>query len=248
MDRATPLASGDATPGGRKPAVRRTLLALLTVIAIAPPLHGQEESGDTFYFKATLGYVKPLITALSDELDKQGLGEGLGQGGGLTITLGRSFLDRSWGVELSAHVSLYTSFKYLNEYEDFYGDMRHYGFGAVVTKRFPLQDGALVPVLGIGGAYGRTELVSGGGKLDVFEAIALARVERRIRDNVGLVAELAYTSGLTEDTFDSPYLENVSGDVVFTSDYEALEARFASLEFRVGVIVWLKKRVSYGGR
>jgi len=220
----------------------------MTVLVLAPPLHGQEEAGDTFYFKATLGYVRPLIPALSDELDRQGLGEDLGQGGGLTITLGRSFLERSWGVELSVHVSLYTSFKYLNEYEYFYGDMRHYGFGAVVTKRFPLQDGALVPVLGIGGAYGRTDLVSGGGKLDVVEALALARVERRIGDNIGLLAELAYTSGLTEDTFESPYLENVSGDVVFTSDYEALEARFTSLEFRIGVIVWLQKRVSYGGR
>ncbi len=228
--------------------MKRILLALLTVIAVAPPLHGQEDSGDTFYFKAALGYVVPVIPALSDELDRQGLGEDLGQGGGLTITLGRSFLERSWGAELSAHVSLYTSFKYQNEYEDFYGDMRHYGFGAVVTKRFPLQDGALVPVVGIGGAYGRTELVSGGGKLEVFEALALARVERKIGDNVGLLAELAYTSGLTEDTFESPYLENVSGDVVFTSDYEELEARFTSLEFRVGVIVWLQKRVSYGGR
>jgi len=78
--------------------------------------------------------------------------------------------------------------------------------------------------------------------------LALARVERKIGDNMGLLAELAYTSGLTEDTFESPYLANVSGDVVFTSDYESLEARFTSLEFRVGVIVWLQKRVSYGGR
>jgi len=228
--------------------VKRTVIALLAAAALASPLHGQEDSDDTFYFKATLGYSRPVIPALSNELDRQGFGEELGQGGGLGISLGRSFLGRSWGAELSAYVSLFTSFRYLNEYEDFYGDMRHYGFGGAVTRRFPLQEGALVPVIGIGAAYGRTELISGGGKLDVFEGTAFARVERRIRKNVGLLAELAYTSGFSKDTFDSPYLENVSGDVVFTSDYEPLEARFTSFEFRVGAIVWLQKRHSYGER
>ena len=126
--------------------------------------------------------------------------------------------------------------------------MRRYGFGGVVTKRFPMQEGALVPVIGIGAAYGRTELISGGGKLDVFEGIALARIERTIRGNIALLAEFAFTRGFAEDTFDSPYLENVSGDVIFTSDYEALEGRFTSFEFRAGIIVWLKKRVPYGGR
>jgi len=228
--------------------VSRVLLALIIAIALTSPVRGEDEGEDTFYFKATLGYSRPLIPALSDELDRQGLGEGLGQGGGLNISLGRSLFEKSWAIELSAYVSLYTSFRYLNEYEDFYGDMSHYGFGGVVTKRFPLQGGTLVPVIGIGAAYGRTELISGGGKLDIFEGIALARVERSIRDNIGLLAEFAYTRSFVEDTFDSPYLENVSGDVVFTSDYEALEGRFTSLEFRIGVIVWLQKRVPYGGR
>lgn len=223
--------------------MKRVLLTLIITIALTSQVRGEEEGEDAFYFKATLGYNRPVISALSDELDKQGLGEELGHGGGLNISLGKSFFDKRWAVELSAYVSLYASFRYLNEYEDFSGDMRHYGFGGVVTKRFPLQEGALVPVIGIGAAYGRTELISGGGKLDVFEGIALARVERTIRDNIGLLAELAYTGGFTEDTFDSPYLENVSGDVVFTSDYQALEGRFTSLEFRVGVIVWLKKRL-----
>jgi hypothetical protein len=228
--------------------VKRVLLTLIVTIALTSPLRGEVEEEDTFYFKATLGYNRPFIPTLSDELDRQGLGEKLGQGGGLNISLGRSLLGKSWAVELSAYVSLYTSFRYLNEYEDFYGDMRHFGFGGVVTKRFPLQEGALAAVVGIGAAYGRTELISGGGKLDVFEGIALARVERKIRDNMGLLAELAYTRGLTEDTFDSPYLENVSGDVLFTSDYEALEARYSCLELRIGVIVWLPKRTPYGGR
>lgn len=226
--------------------MKRILLALIITIALASPLRGDEEVEDTFYFKAALGYNRPIIPSLSDELDIQGLGEGLGQGGGLGISLGRSLLGRSWAVEFTAYVSFYTSFRYLNEYEDFYGDMRHYGFGGVVMKRFPLQEGKLVPAVGLGAAYGRTELISGGGKLDVYEGIALARVERTLRDNIGLLAEFAYTRGFTEDTFDSPYLENVSGDVVFTSDYQALEARFSSLEFRIGVIVWLKKRVPYG--
>lgn len=227
--------------------MKRTLLALLALSLLAPPLQGQEEGEDTFYLKATLGYVTPLIPSLSDELDRQGRGEELGKGGGLCVTLGRSFLGRSWGIELSAYVSLYTSFRYLNEYEDFYGDLKHYGFGGVVTRRFPLQGGALVPVIGFGAAYGRTELISGGGKLDLFEGITLARVERRIRGNIGILGEFVYTSSLTEDTFESPYLENVSGDVIFTSDYEALEGRFTSLEFRIGVIVWLQKRATYGG-
>ncbi len=229
-------------------AVQRALITLTLAIVLASPLRGEPEGEDTFYLKATLGYNMPFIPALSDELSRQGLGEKLGQGGGLNISLGRSFLNKSWAVEFSAYISLYTSFRYLNEYEDFYGDMRHFGFGGVVAKRFPLGGDDLTAVLGIGGAYGRTELISGGGKLDVFEGIALARAERKIRENIGLLAEIAYTSGFTEDTFDSPYLENVSGDVLFTSDYEALEARFTSLEFRLGVIIWLKKLSPYGGR
>ena len=228
------------------PAVHRAIIMLILAIVLASPLNA--EDGDTFYFKATLGYSKPFIPTLSDELSRQGLGEELGQGGGLNVSLGRSFLNKSWAVEFSAYISLYTSFKYLNEYEDFYGDMRHFGFGGVVLKRFPLGGDALAAAIGGGAAYGRTELISGGGKLDVFEGIALARVERKIRDNIDLAAEIVYTSGFAEDTFDSPYLENVSGDVLFTSDYEALEARFTSLEFRFGVIVWLKKLSPYGGR
>ena len=227
-------------------AVRRTLLILILAILLAPPLGAEEE--DTFYLKATLGYSRPFIPALSDELSRQGSGEELGHGGGLNVSLGRSFLNRSWAVELSAYISLYTSFRYLNDYEDFYGDMKHFGFGGVVVKRFPLGGDALAAAIGAGAAYGRTELISGGGKLDVFEGIALARVERRIRDNIDLAAEIAYTRGFAEDTFDAPYLENVSGDVLFTSDYEALEDRFACLEFRLGVIVWLKKLSPYGGR
>ena len=227
--------------------MKRILLALIAIIALASPLHGEEEGEDTFYLKATLGYNRTLMPSLSDELDIQGLGEGLGQGGGFGVSLGRSFLERSWAVELTAYVSLYTSFRYLNDYEDFYGDMRHYGFGGIVLKRFPLQEGKLVPAVGVGAAYGRTELISGGGKLDVYEGIALARVERSVRDNIGLLAEFAYTRGFTEDTFDSPYLENVSGDVIFTTDYRALEARFSSLELRVGIIVWLKKREPHRG-
>jgi hypothetical protein len=227
--------------------VTRILLAFIVMIALASPLLGEEETEDTFYLKAALGYNRPIIPPLSDELDLQGLGEKLGHGGGLCISLGRSFLGRSWAAELSAYVSFYTSFRYLNDYEDFYGDMRHFGFGGLLLKRFPLQGGRLVPVVGAGAAYGRTELISGGGKLDVYEGIALARVERMVRDNIGLLAEVAYTRGFTEDTFDSPYLENVSGDVVFTSDYRALEARFSSIELRIGIIVWLKKRTPYPG-
>ncbi len=126
--------------------------------------------------------------------------------------------------------------------------MKHFGFGGLVTKRFPLQEDLLAAVIGVGAAYGRTELISGGGKLDVFEGIAFAGAERKIRGNIWLLAEVAYTRGFTEDTFDSPHLENVSGDVLFTSDNEALEARFTSLQLRVGVIVWLPKSKPYGGR
>jgi hypothetical protein len=222
------------------------MIALLIATAAASPVRA-EEDGDAFYLRAAAGYSLPMLSALSDELDLQGLGEEVPGGACLDISLGRTLSDKRWAVEFAVSIALYPEFVYSNELEEFRGDMRHYGFGAILMKLFPLRDGSLVPSVGLGCYYGRTDLVSGGGKMAAFEGIALARLEAGLRGNIALLVECTYASGLTEDVFEAPHLENVSGDVVFTSNGTPLEDRFTALEIKIGIIAWLQKRLPAGG-
>jgi hypothetical protein len=226
--------------------LKRLLPALLIAIAVACPVHGEEK--DTFYLKATAGYSLPMLSALSDELELQDLGEKLGNGPCFDVALGRALFGRGWALEVSASKAFYSSFHYMNDLEDFEGEMSHSGFYAVILKRFPLRENSIVPSAGLGIGYGRTELISGGGKMSAFEGIVLARLEARIRGNIGTLLECAYTAGLAGDTFDAPHLENVSGDNVFASDGLPIEDRFSSLEFKMGIIVYLPTRIPSGDR
>ena len=223
--------------------MKRLLTVLLVMILTASPCIAQQK--DTFYLKTAAGYSLPLLSALADELDAQGLGEELPDGGSISIALGRTFFERSWTVELSASLSLYRSFKYENEYEDFTGKMSNYAFTGVVTKRFPLRGGKIVPIVGLGMSYGQTNLVEGGGKLKAVETHALFDLEWKVAKNIGLLTGITWRAGVTDDRFESPYLQNVTGDVIFDSDGEPLEDRFQAVDFRVGVIVWLPERKPY---
>jgi hypothetical protein len=224
-------------------AVKSIAISLLVLALVASPCIAEQK--DTFYLKAEAGYSIPLLSALTDELDEQGLGEQLPDGGSVSITLGRSFFERSWTVELSASLSLYRAFKYENEYEDFTGKLSNYAFTGAVTKRFPIRDGKIVPLIGMGLSYGQTNLVEGGGKLKSAETHVLLDVEWKVAENVGLLTGMTWRAGVTDDTFESPYLENVTGDVIFTSDGKPLEDRFQAFDFRVGVIIWLPERKPY---
>lgn len=223
--------------------MKRLLTLLLVMILAASTCLAQQK--DTFYLKAAAGYSLPLLSALADELDAQGFGEGLPDGGSISIALGRTFFERSWTVELSASLSLYRSFKYENEYEDFTGKMSNYAFTGVVTKRFPLRGGRIVPIIGFGISYGQTNLVEGGGKLKAVETHALFDLEWKVAENIGLLTGITWRAGVTDDVFQSPYLENVTGDVVFDSNGEPLEDRFQAVDFRVGIIVWLPEKKPY---
>ena len=223
--------------------MKRLLTVLLVMILTASPSLAQQK--DTFYLKAATGYSLPLLSALADELDSQGSGEELPDGGSISIALGRSFFERSWTVELSTSYSLYRSFKYENEYEDFTGKMSNFAFTGVVTKRFPLSGGKIVPIVGFGMSYGRTNLVDGGGKLTAVETHVLFDLEWKVAKNIGLLTGITWRAGVTDDRFESPYLQNVAGDVVFDSDGGPLEDRFQAIDFRVGVMVWLPEKKPY---
>ncbi len=223
--------------------MKRPVTALLVMILTASPCLAQQK--DTFYLKTAAGYSLPLLKALADELESQGLGEELQDGGSFSISLGRTFFERSWTVELSASYSLYRSFKYENEYEHFTGKMSNYAFTGVVTKRFPLGGGKIVPIIGFGLSYGQTNLIEGGGKLKAAETHALFDIEWKISKNIGLLTGITWRAGVTDDIFESPYLENVTGDVIFDSNGKPLEDRFQALDFRVGVIVWLPEKKPY---
>jgi hypothetical protein len=130
----------------------------------------------------------------------------------------------------------------VNIHEDFSGKLSHYDYALIAKKRIPSGSEKIVPWLGVGGGYGVTNLISGGGKIRAFEALALAQIEVPLRGNIGLILEGTYCAGLSEDGFDNPFLENVSGDIVQDSDGNPLEDRYSAFEIRIGVTIRLRPR------
>jgi hypothetical protein len=224
-------------------ALKRAIIASLALLIGASPALAQHK--DTFYLKAAAGYSLAILSNLSEELDRQGRGDEIPDGGSISITLGRSLFERSFSVEFSASLSLYRSFKYENEYEDFTGKLSHYAFTGLVTKRFPFGSGAITPIIGFGMSYGQANLVEGGGRLKSFETHVLLDLEWRLSESMGLLTGITWSAGISDKAFESPYLENVSGDVIFDSDGKPLEDRFQAFDFRAGIIVWLPERKPY---
>lgn len=201
-------------------------------------LHAQEK----FFLKANAGLSVPFLSDLSNELDKQGGSESLGPGYGLSVSLGRTFRDLTWAVELQFTVSFYPKFLYMNEYEEdgFDGDLSHYTYGVVLKRRLWPESERFIPSIGAGLGYSTTNLISGGGKIQALEGIALVQIESKLKNNINLMLEAAYYTDITGDDFDNPFLENVPEDVVRTSDGTPLKGPFGSIEIHAGIIVYLK--------
>jgi hypothetical protein len=220
--------------------MKRIALSILIAVCAAccsAPLRGAEQERK-YYLKADVGYSLPMLSALDTELEAQGAG-GVDGGWALGVSLGRSFAGKKWAAEVFFNVAYYPEFQYLNEYEEFPGRLSHNGFGAIVKRRFRAEADRFVPVLGLGAGYGISYLISGGGKSKGPEGVALFECEAWTWGNKSLLLTVTYTLGLAEDSFDSPFLENVDTDVVRASDGNPLKDRFSSLDIRLGILIWL---------
>jgi hypothetical protein len=215
------------------------LLLILIPAQLVPhtPCSAKEQK---FYLRADLGFSLPYLQNLENELARQGTK--LDPGYSFSAALGRGISKNTWSIEVSFAASFYPEFIYTNDHEDFPGDLSHYSF-AVIGKR-NLRPGAesFVPYIGVGLGWGQTNLVSGGGRIDGIEALALGQLETPIKNNISLLIEAVYTFGFTEEIYSSPFLENISSDVVLDSDGRPLSDRYRALDLRIGMLVWLQPK------
>lgn len=211
--------------------------AVLIFLAACTPSPA-EAAGET-YFRAAGGASSPITPNLSDELSLQGT-DGPGIGWTASVSLGRSFSHGAWAAELWADISRYPNFPYVNEYEEFDGDLTNYSF-LLVGKRnlFPSSE-RFTPWLGIGAGYGQSTIARGGGKIAGLQAMGLLQLETALRGNIFLLVEGSYLIAPGSTEFDSPFLERSALDRILDSSGEPLAEQFSSVNFRVGIIVRLK--------
>lgn len=220
----------------------RKLLSEFALLALLAPAALRAEAGpDNFYLKAGAGYSVPFLDALSGELELQGRG-GVDPGYCFGVSLGRTLKRKSFALELHFVVSFYPEFDYGNEHENiFTGNLSHYGYSLVFRKRLPSPSRRLDVSLGAGLGYGRTNLISGGGKISTFEALAILHLEIPASRNAGVFLDATYCSGLQKDSFDNPFIENVPDDVIRDSSGDPLMDRFGAVEIKIGAVIWLKR-------
>lgn len=226
---------------------RKALLSIMIAVLLCfllSPSHASNGTSKKYYLKADFGYSNPLLTNLDDELEAQG-SDGVESGYGFSVSLGRAFIEGKWAFEIYFALSFYPEFEYKNDYEEFTGNLSHNGFGAIFKRRFRADSKRFIPSLGAGFSYGITNLISGGGKLKGAEALAVLDFEIPIRGNISIIFNGTYTVGLSEDTFDNPFLENVEDDVVRDRNGDPLRDRYSSFEIKLGIQVWLKSPTEY---
>ncbi len=224
--------------------MKRTLFTLAFLIIFTSTgavLRADEKS---FFIKASAGGSYPVLTNLSGELGLQG-DETLRTGYSLAFSFGKSFLDKRWEAEACFSLSRHPSFRYYNDFEDFSANLGYYGFFMIVKRCLRPESETLVPYVGAGIGYGIATLASGAAKLDGISVLAIAQIEQRIKDNISLLAEGLWSVFPLEERYSSPFLEHSNNDVIFDSREHPLYDAFNSLEFRVGIRIWLKPPSGY---
>lgn len=218
----------------RKPALIFAILSLLG--ALASPVAAQE----AFFLRISGGASIPSLKNLDNELELQG-NKTVSSGYGLGVSLGRAFAERQWSIEVHFSAMFYPGFDYTNPEDSFPGKLRHYSYMVVARRHFRPEGTLFKPSLGAGIGYGLTNLVSGGGKLGAAEGLLTGRIDSSIRSNIELALECTYYAGLQSKEFGKAFLENFETDVVLDSSGNALKDTFRSLDFRIGMTVWLRK-------
>ncbi|MCK4235541.1 MAG: hypothetical protein KAX38_00380, partial [Candidatus Krumholzibacteria bacterium] len=200
-----------------------TVVLAALLIFCSDPCSG---SHGKYYLKADLGYSLPSLPNLSSELEHQGI-DGPQPGCCLSVALGRSFSEMNWSVEGYFSLSFYPEFDYLNDYEKFEGKLSHYLYAVILKRRILPGNRSISPSIGAGLGYGITNLITGGGKIGAFEALAVIQVEALLNDNIGLIIEGSYSSAFKKGRFEKPFLENIESDVVQDSEGKPIEDRFS---------------------
>jgi len=231
-----------------------TLMLLPLLLLSTSPSNGRAES-ERIYIRFGGGYSRPVLGNLSDELDRQG-DEEIKPGYCAAFSIGRTFVDKLLALEGFFSIGFHPDFYYNNRYEgdeeniqeEFTGNLRHYSFALIGKVRLPQAGDRFIPYAGAGLGYGITQLISGGGKMNAFEAVALVQIESRLKDNIYLSIEGSYCTSLSEERLASPHLENVPSDAVYDSFGEPLDDRYSSFEMRIGFTVWLKPPERFSDR
>ncbi len=213
-----------------------SLIIFISLSAINSPGALAQDEGLDFFIRVSGGYSAPELENLSGELTSQGSDE-LGDGYGISLSLGSSLMGSAWMAEATFSASFYESFFYQNEYEDFEGNLSHQRYGLIIWRDLMPGSSRFTPFAGAGLGYGTTKLISGGGKLGSFQWEALGGMQIRVKGNFSLLMEANYRSSFTGDTYDSPYLKNVEGDAVYDSGGSPLKDRYSSLELRIGLVI-----------
>ncbi|MBN2069916.1 MAG: hypothetical protein JW814_00550 [Candidatus Krumholzibacteriota bacterium] len=220
---------------------------ILATVLLAGLISGNalsQERESEYYFKLSGGVSQPYLRNLSDELAAQGR-DGLSPGYCAAVSLGRSLMEGKWSFEIGMNLSRYPSFRYENEFQDFSGTIVHYGF-AVIAKRC-LRPGkeSLVPYVGVGIGYGKTQLSGEAGKLDGPEAIILLQLEHRVGQYIDIMAESVWTPLILNERYSSPFTVESDYDGIIDRYERDMNDGFSSIELRIGIKVWLKPPRKY---
>ena len=214
----------------------RTTAALLLAAVLTVPASAEDSN---VFLKATVGGSYPYMKNLNDELKAQGSCD-LSTGLSFSMSIGRMFSKRKWGLELWFDLARYQSFKYENDYESFEGDMTHYNFMLVGKRNLWPSSENFRPYLGAGFGYGYTNIARAGGKIDGLEAMVLLQFESRIKDNLTMFIETSFLTMVNRDSYDSSFLESSDYDAILDSNGDPLDERFTSIDLRIGIQAWLK--------
>jgi outer membrane protein W len=216
--------------------------ALLLIAALTAPAAAQDSN---VFLKTTIGGSYPFMQNLNSELKSQGRCE-LTTGLSFSMSIGRLFAKRKWGLELWFDVARYQSFKYENDYESFEGEMTHYNYMLVGKRNLWPSNDIFRPYLGAGFGYGYTNISRAGGKLDGLQGMILLQFESRIKDNITMFVESTFLTTFDKDKYDSSFLESSNYDAIFDSNGDPLAERFTSIDLRIGIMAWLKPPSKYG--
>ena len=215
------------------------LLLLAVLLALASSASAQEGK---FFLHVGAGYSIPFLKNLNDELEHQGNAK-VDPGYSLGISLGRTFSEMPWSVEAHFSTVYYPDFTYKNTNDSFVGKLRHYNYMAIVRWSVRPEGKLFKPTIGAGLGYGLTNLITGGGKLGAPEGVFTGRIDSEVGGNVDLSFECIYYAGMQSKRFENPFLKNVDTDFIVNNAGDPLEDKFYSLDFRVGITVWLKPRM-----
>ena len=223
----------------------RSLLSMAAAALLLAALTAPAAASDSNVFlKATVGGSYPFMENLNSELRTQGRCD-LTTGLSFSMSIGRMFAKRKWGLELWFDYARYQSFKYENAFESFEGDMTHYNFMLVGKRNLWPSSEIFRPYLGAGFGYGYTNIARAGGKIDGLQGMVLLQFESRIKDNITMFLETTFLSTFNREKYDSSFLESSAYDAILDSSGDPLEERFTSVDLRIGIQAWLKPPSKY---